>query len=307
MSKVIPHGKITVGSIVQIRDTTGFAKRTYDRFIGRCCKVESVTPGLGGYNAHVRIIGCEDEPFNSLTVKVSRLVRIQQLPKGTKPAEPEKPAPYVQKDGDIFVMTGVQYEELAGSLLELRAGDRFRIKNKGSSWTLEYLEVKQDHPHYTDKHGCWINALLQSGVIELVGMAAYQKPALAPAFGPVPVDEWSYNSTTFAELAKDEVAELRATNPLHQGGLLVTHVRKEDIGVWLKLSGAAGLKYAKRYDVVARPVNLGWVFAHYDNDMFKESEFLTNGNIVYITAFTYPAMRADLETPFSNSTCRVQK
>ena len=287
---------IKVGDVVKIRDMAGFAIRTINRFSGRCCKVESLSRGLSCENAHLRIIGCDDEPFNSITVRVSRLVKIRQLPKGTK-QEPRHEW-YWQKDGDVFVMTGVQDVEVAGTLLELKAGERFRIKRSmhdaGYSWVLEYLDVEQNSLHYTDGKSEWINELLVAGVIEQVKIKA-------PEFGPVPVDDWSYNSTTLEGLALGEVAELRSTiSDATTGRIMFTHIRKADVGCWVRINPKAHhvAGYLSARGVSANPINLGWIFLRYSERAFKDAAFLTNGNVVYITAFEYPAMRPDLEDSF---------
>lgn len=214
---------IKVGSVVQIRDMSGFSERTVRRFNGKCCKVESLTPGMAGYNANVRIIGCEDEPFNSITVRVSRLVYIHQVPKGTtpKPTAPRK--------------------------------------------------------------------------------------MVAP-FGPVPVDDWSYNSTTLEGLARGEVAELRSTISDATTRLCgFTHIRKADVGCWVRINPGVAhyvASYLSARGVFANPVNLGWVFLRYGSKAFKNAAFLSNGNVVYITAFEYPAMRSDLEASLSRKYTR---
>lgn len=290
--------KFKVGDVVQIRDMTGFADRTIRRFSGRCCVVESVEPGMQGFNAHVRIKGAKPgDEFQSITVKCSRLVKIQQLPKGTDPATVMKPkrVPYVQRDGDVFRMTRVRNEGVAGCLLEVPTGGRFKLV-KGESWTLVYLDQKQDCVHLTDGEGGWINELIDAGVIELV------KPAFARAFGPIPVDEWSYNSTTLEGLALGEVAELRSTiSDATTGRIMFTHIRKADVGCWVRINPNAShaIPYLESRGVFARPVNLGWVFLRYSEPAYQQAAFLTNGNVTYITAFEYPSMRADLEATFS--------
>lgn len=290
--------KFKLGDVVQIRDMTGFADRTIRRFAGRCCVVESVEPGLQGFNAHVRIKGAKPgDEFQAITVKCARLVKIQQLPKGTDPATVMKPkrVPYVQRDGDVFRMTHVRDVDVAGTLLEVLPGNRFKLV-KGTSWALEYLDQKQEHLHYTDRDSVWINELIDAGVIELV------KPALARAFGPVPVDEWSYNSTTLDGLARSEVAELRSTiSDATTGRIMFTHIRKADIGCWVRVNpkAAHALPYLESRGRNPLPCNRGWVFLHYAEEAFRDAAFLTNGNVTYITAFEYPAMRADLEASFS--------
>lgn len=286
---------IKVGSVVQIRDMSGFAERTVNRFNGRCCKVESLTPGTDGYIAHVRIIGCEDESFNSITVRVSRLVYIHQVPKGT---QPNPTAKYVMAAGDVFRMTEVRDVAVAGLLLKLVPGQRFRINPdpQGYSWVLEYLDARQDAPHYTDGGSGWINELLNAGVIEKV------VSKLAPPFGPVPVDDWSYNSTTLEGLARCEVAQLCSTiSHANTARLMFTHIRKADLGCWVRINPSSRHvdEYLAEHGVYAYPDNLGWVFLDYASKAFKYVKFLTNGNVVCITAFEYPAMRPDLEASFS--------
>lgn len=134
------------------------------------------------------------------------------------------------------------------------------------------------------------------------------KPALADAFGPVPVDEWSYNSTTFDGLARGEVAELRSTiSAATTGRLMFTHVRRADLGVWVHINPNAmhAITYLSRHGVADSDISRlkdsnGWMFLPYVSKAVTESAFLRNGSVVFITAFEYPAMYSSLEASFSD-------
>lgn len=278
--------KFAVGTVVQIRDFTGFAPRTIHRFTGTCCEVEKITTGTAGYNALIRVKGAKpDDDFQSITVKCERLVAIKQLPKGTVQADVmAAKAWYNQKHGDVFRMTEVRNEDIAGTLLELCPGERFRLE-KGQSWTLVYLDIKQDHPHYTDRNGHWINQLLDAGIIEQV------KPALARQFGPVPVDEWSYNSTTFSELVFGEVARVIGDSPAFP------YVRKADTATWFYVSNQV------RHVVRGWGIGVGddgWCVVQNAGQHFnKHFRWVNMIDFTFITALEYPAMRRHTEEAFT--------
>lgn len=278
--------KFAVGTVVQIRDFTGFAPRTVHRFTGTCCVVEKITVGTSGYNALIRVKGAKpNDDFQSITVKCERLVAIKQLPKGTvQAAVLAAKARYTQKHGDVFRMTSVRDVDVAGTLLELRPGERFRLE-EGQSWTLVYIGVEQDHPHYTDRAGDWINELLDAGVIELV------KPALASPFGPVAVDEWSYNPTTFSTLAFGEVAKTIGENPAFP------YVRKADTGTWFYVAESVR-PYVRNWGI--KIGEDGWCIVQNAGEHFrKHFSWVNSLDFTFVTAFEYPALRRHTEDAFT--------
>lgn len=279
---------IKVGDVVQIKDTSGFQWSTVQRFAGKCCKVIQIERGVSGYNARIEIIN-DDGEFRTITVMCKRLVKIKQLAKGTKPEEVMKPkeavqrTPYVQRDGDVFRMTNVRDVDVAGTLLEVMPGDRFKLV-KGMSWVLEYLDQEQDHPHYTDADSVWINELIDAGVIELM------KPALAAAFGPVEVDEWSYNPTTFDALAFGEVARTVGESPAFP------YVRRSDFATWFWVSPLV------RDFIKDQGLDIGedgWLAVSNGSAEFnRHFLWVRDHNFTFVTAFEYPAMRRYVENAF---------
>lgn len=279
--------KFAVGTVVQIRDFTGFAPRTIHRFTGTCCEVEKITTGTSGYNAQIRVKGAKpDDDFQSITVKCERLIAIKQLPKGTVQTDVlAAKAWYEQKHGDVFRMTKVRNTDIAGTLLELCPGERFRL-DKGYSWTLVYLDSDQEHPHYTDRNGHWINQLLDAGIIEQV------KPALASQFGPVAVDEWSYNPTTFSTLAFGEVAKVVGNNPAFP------YVRKADTGTWFYVD-ASVRPYVRGWGI--KIGEDGWCIVQNAGEHFrKHFSWVNSLDFTFVTAFEYPAMRRHTEDAFTS-------
>lgn len=201
---------LAIGDVVQIRNMDGFKPRTISRFSGRCCVVEEIYCGRSDFNALIRIKGAEpDDEFQSITVLVSRLVKIDQLPKGTKPEDVQK-----------------------------------------------------------------------------------VKPALASQFGPVPVDEWSYNSTTFSELVFGEVARVIGESPAFP------YVRKADTATWFYVSNQV------RHVVRGWGISVGadgWCCVQNAGRNFNTHfRWVNMIDFTFITAFEYPAMRAHTERAFSN-------
>lgn len=70
---------------------------------------------------------------------------------------------------EVYQMTNVRDENAAGTLLELKPGERFVVDVSGVDGVLLYLDREQNHPHYTDKNGVWMAELLRAGVIRVLG------------------------------------------------------------------------------------------------------------------------------------------
>lgn len=78
---------IKLNDVVMLRDLSGFTDRTVGRFTGKCCDVVSLERGMSGWNAQIRIKGSKPgESFTSLNVRTDRLIKIEQMAPGTKPA-----------------------------------------------------------------------------------------------------------------------------------------------------------------------------------------------------------------------------
>lgn len=158
---------------------------------------------------------------------------------------------------------------------DIKVGDKVRVVDaSGMPVRLHELIVgKVMQVQWVSEAGkmAGLAGLRNAGTVYLM-THCLRKVTKSPEFGPVPVDEWTYNPTTFAGLADHEVARVIMPNPDTRP--IVTYVIRDGKGfVWMYNQEHKEWDWSTVSDV-------GW---------------LTNPGVTFVTATEYPEFPYDKE------------